>query len=390
MRPSQRTEGSKPYYFATKLAEIRAMEAAGQPVINLGIGSPDMAPPVEALHALIQDVQRPGAFMYQSYRGLPELREAVRLWYAEDYRVTVPEHAEPLLTQGSKEALHFVLLAYLNPGEEVLVPNPGYPAYPSAAKLAGGRAVPYDLDPSHGWLPQVEVLNAAATERTRVLMLNYPHMPTGAAPDLRVLEAVLAWAASREVLVVHDNPYSHTLSEEPFSLFQCAGSWEGSIELNSLSKSASMAGGRLGLVLGSAELLAPAFTVQSSFSSGTFRPLQRAAIAALQHAREYRQSTNAVYRERKAAVHALFDHLGCAYDPEAQGLFVWAEVPPCYAQAEALSEALLQQAHVFMPPGHIFGSRGARYLRASLCQPIRVIQDALTSIQTNLTQSSIR
>lgn len=375
MKAANRLNGSRDYYFATKLAQIREMENSGVDVINLGIGSPDLPPDLKVKEAMKSSVHEESAFSYQSYRGIEQLRAATYDWYLNEYRVLLNDEKDWLITHGSKEGLHFALLAYLDEGDEVLIPDPGYPAYASGVKLAGGTAVTYNLKEDNDWHPDLDDLSNQLSPKTKAIILNYPHMPTGGIPDVDKLEQILAFAGKNRLLVIHDNPYSHTLSDCPFSIFQLDGS-ENCIELNSLSKSASMAGARVGFILGRKELIGPIFTIQSSFSSGMFQPIQHGAVVALQHSRAYRESTNLIYKERKHQLQSLMTQLGCSFQSSSQGLFVWAKIPDSETSGEAFSESILQTAGVFMPPGMVFGRNGERYIRGSICSSVERIKEA--------------
>ena len=380
MKASNRIRGSKDYYFATKLAEIKRMEDEGKSIINLGIGSPDLPPDHRVKTAMEQQVHEQSAFTYQSYRGLEGLRQATYQWYLQDYKVELGSDKDWLITHGSKEGLHFVLLAYLDEGDEVLIPDPGYPAYASGVKLAGGNAIPYDLTEDRDWYPDINQLSKSITSKTKALIINYPHMPTGGLPVQEKLSELLAFAKKHSLLIIHDNPYSHTLAKDPFSIFQMEDS-HNCIELNSLSKSASMAGARVGFIVGRKALIEPVFTIQSSFSSGMFQPIQYAAIAALEQSKAYRESTNEIYFERKKTLQGLLSDLGCSFSSNSQGLFVWARIPESAKSGEAFSDEILQRSGVFMPPGMIFGRNGERYIRGSICSPIDVIDLARQRIK---------
>jgi len=376
---SQRAAGITEYYFAGKLAEIRRRMAEGQDVINLGVGSPDLPPGAGVIDAVRYGAGEEGAFRYQPYRGIPALTAAMADHLRRDFGVEVPvEGIVPLL--GSKEACGFLSLAHLDPGDAALVPDPGYPTYTSAARLAGGHPVAYALNEANQHHPnptQLEALTHKAEGEghpVRMLWLNYPHMPTGEPPNPDRLTAVLEWAKARGILVVHDNPYARILPPgKPFSLLSLTGS-EGAVELHSLSKGHRMAGARIGFAVGTPEAVAPMFRIASQFASGMWRPLQEAAVEALTKS-EGIEEANAEYAARQAAGRALLASLGCAVRPVQVGLFLWARVPDGWT-GDTLSDALLDRAHVFLTPGQVFGRQGDHYLRLSLCTPLERMKEA--------------
>lgn len=382
---SQRASGITEYYFAGKLAEIRRRMAEGQDIINLGVGSPDLPPAEGVIGAVRSGAEEEGAFRYQPYHGIPELTAAMADHLRRDFGVEVPvEGIVPLL--GSKEACGFLSLAHLDPGDAALVPDPGYPTYTSATRLAGGHPVPYPLNGTNHHHPdpaQLEALTLKAKSEghpVRMLWLNYPHMPTGEAPDADRLTTVLEWAKDRGILVVHDNPYARILNPgKPFSLLALPGA-EGAVELHSLSKGHRMAGARIGFAVGTAEAVAPMFRIASQFASGMWRPLQAAAVEALTHGAGIVEA-NAEYAARQKEGEALLSALGCTVRPGQVGMFLWARVPAGWT-GDTLSDALLDRAHVFLTPGQVFGRQGDQHLRLSLCTPLNRISEARTRIQS--------
>lgn len=382
---SERAAGLTAYYFAGKLAEIRRRMAEGQDIINLGVGSPDLAPAEGVVDAVRRGAGEEGAFRYQPYRGIPALTAAMADHLRRDFGVEVPvEGIVPLL--GSKEACGFLSLAHLDSGDAALVPDPGYPTYTSATRLAGGHPVPYALTEAKGHHPEpaaLEALTAASEAQghpVRLLWLNYPHMPTGKAPDPDRLTAVVAWAKARGILVVHDNPYARILnSGTPFSLLSLPGA-EGAVELHSLSKGHRMAGARIGFAVGTPEAVAPMFRIASQFASGMWRPLQEAAVEALTH-NDGIDEANVEYAARQAAGRALLEALGCTVRPGQVGMFLWARVPAGWT-GDTLSDALLDRAHVFLTPGQVFGRQGDLHLRLSLCTPLDRIREAHQRIES--------
>jgi LL-diaminopimelate aminotransferase len=385
MQPSKRASATQEYYFSSKLREIRAMQKAGKDVINLGIGSPDLAPDIEVINAIAQSMGEANSFKYQPYQGIPELNVAIKTWYEEVYDLSLPQTLEILPLLGSKEGIGFLTLAYLNEGEEALIPNPGYPTYAAAIKLAGGVPVRYDLTAKNNWHPNLEELEKQITPQTKIMFVNYPHMPTGQQADRDKLQALVKFCIRHQILLCNDNPYSHTLSENPFSIFQLSESHSHCIELNSLSKSHSLAGARIGMLLGNKDLLEPVLKIQGSFSSGMFKPLQLGAITALKSGLNAFETRNEIYAQRRQKVWELLDLLKCSYDKSSGGMFVWAQIPQNCKNGHELSEELLHAVHVFITPGFIFGDNGDQYIRVSLCQPEETIIQAIERAQIRTT-----
>lgn len=382
---AQRANQTTHYYFADKLAEIRRRMAAGHDVINLGVGSPDLAPAPEAALAITADMHRPGAFAYQPYSGIPELSTGFSVYCKDRFGMDVESGGViPLL--GSKEGCGFLALAHLDPGDSALVPNPGYPTYSSATYLAGGRPLPFALRESNGFLPDLAEIEALRTQSereespVRIIWLNYPNMPTGAPPDANRMEEVFAWAQEHGILVVHDNPYARILNEgRPFSALTLKGSKQVCIELHSLSKSHRMAGARMGFAVGQPDLLKPLFKVATQFSSGSWRPLQFAACAVLTSGEADLNATSETYAERRLQARILFDALRCDCREDQVGMFLWARTPEGW-NGSRLSDALLDVCDVFLTPGSVFGSEGERYLRLSLCSPADRIKEACARV----------
>lgn len=388
MKTADRIKSISEYYFATKLREIRHRQASGEDIINLGIGSPDLSPPEAVKVALQNAIAADGSFMYKPYLGIPSLREAMATFYRWVYNVDVSE-TNFVPTLGSKEAIGFISLAYLNPGDEVLVPNPGYPAYEAAAQLAGANCIKYDLEPSLDWHPDPTALEQLITDKTRIIWLNYPNMPTGANANRYLLEKIVALATRRNLLICHDNPYSTILTTQPFSILSVTGAVSNTIELNSLSKAFNMAGARVGMMCGGESLINEVFKVQSQFSSGMFEPVQHAAVKALGLCEsDWFDKSNNKYAERRAVVFRFLKILECSFDERSGGMFVWARIPAIYSSGEQLSEILLNRASVFVAPGHIFGSNGMHYIRISLCSPLTRLEEAETRIQRLINEST--
>jgi LL-diaminopimelate aminotransferase len=381
---AERLQHVQEYYFARKLAEVRALAAQGRQIINLGIGSPDMSPSAATVEALTASATSPQSHGYQSYTGIPALREAIATWYGKTYGVALND-AEVLPLMGSKEGIVHISMAFLNPGDKVLVPNPGYPAYASATRLAGAEPVTYTLDEANGWLPQKEELQQLVQKGgVKLMWINYPHMPTGTEATADMLEWLVSFAKEHQLLLINDNPYSLVLpNQSPLSLLSIPGAKDCCLELNSLSKSHNMAGWRVGMVLGRPDYLSTVLAVKSNMDSGMFLPVQQAAIEALQNDDTWHEARNEEYAKRKQLAHQLLDVLNCRYQPDTVGMFVWARVPDHIADVEAYLDEILYEAGVFMTPGKIFGTQGERYLRVSLCVSIPQLEEAIKRIKNH-------
>ena len=369
------------YYFSKKLEQIQQMRNRGIDVINLGIGSPDLIPPSAALQAASHAVMQPTSHGYASYRSTPELRTAMADWYQKTYQVTVDPGKEILPLLGSKEGILYLSLALLNPGDTVLVPNPSYPAYASVAELIGARVVYYDLTEETGWLPDLEKLSAMDLSRCKLMWVNYPHMPTGKVCDAGLFTRLVAFARQKKIIVCNDNPYGLVLNTSPpSSLLSADPKKEVSAELNSLSKSFNMAGWRVGMFLGSSELVDAVLRVKSNVDSGMFLAVQKGAIAALSVDSKWHEERNEIYEIRRRLIWQMFDLFKFKYSRDQVGLFVWAKVPDSISDVAAYLDQVLDRAHVFLTPGMIFGSNGNRYVRASLCAPEETLQKALMRV----------
>ena len=370
------------YYFSRKLRELAALNAAGANVINLGIGSPDLPPHPSVLAALAATAAQPTAHGYQGYQGTPALRGALADFYQRHYGVRLDPASEVLPLLGSKEGLMHVALTFLEAGDAVLIPNPGYPTYRAVAEISGADQREYDLTAQTGWLPDLTALAATDLAAVKLMFVNYPHMPTGAAASPAFLAQLVAFARTHNILLVHDNPYGFILNETPpLSLLAVPGARDVALELNSLSKSHNLAGWRVGMLVGRADLLAAVLRFKSNTDSGMFLGVQQAAVAALGLGADWFAELNATYRARRQLVLRLLQALGCAPAPGQTGLFLWAAVPAAYADGYALSDAVLAEARIFLTPGAIFGSQGQGYVRASLCQPAAVLQEALRRVE---------
>ncbi|OKL39774.1 pyridoxal phosphate-dependent aminotransferase [Pontibacter flavimaris] len=381
---ADRLQHVQEYYFSRKLAEVRALQAQGKHIINLGIGSPDLPPSEATITALTQSAQQATSHGYQPYNGTVRLRQAMQAWYQELYQVALLEQ-EVLPLAGSKEGIFHTSMAFLNPGDKVLVPNPGYPAYAAAAKLAGAEVISYTLEEENGWLPQLsELEQLVAQGGVKIMWINYPHMPTGTAATIHTLEWLVEFSQKHGLLLINDNPYSLVLPQQPpVSLLSIAGAIENCLELNSLSKSHNMAGWRVGMVLGQQEYLTAILAVKSNLDSGQLLPVQEAAIAALHNNYAWHAERNAVYAHRQQLAHLLLDQLGCTYQPNQVGMFVWARVPEQVADVEAYLNRLLYEQGIFLTPGKIFGSQGERYLRVSLCASADQLKEAINRIKSS-------
>ena len=368
------------YYFSKKLREVNMLIANGKPIINLGIGSPDMEPPQKVIDAIKNSLKNPNAHKYQSYQGLPELRDAMSSFYKTHFNVSLSPQNEILPLMGSKEGIMHISLAYLNEGDEVLIPNPGYPTYQSVTKLVGAKPVFYELDAENNWLPNLKILSQKDLSKVKLMWVNYPHMPTGAQPSKYLFEELVAFAKKYHILIVNDNPYSFVLNESPKSILSVAGAKEVCLELNSLSKTFNMAGWRVGMVVGDAEIINTILQVKSNMDSGMFLGIQKGAIEALKCTKMWYVTLNNVYQKRRDLVWQLADALNCTYDKEATGLFVWAKLP-AHLKSEAFIDSVLKNNHIFITPGTIFGSKGEGYIRFSLCASTEVLEEAIARVR---------
>ncbi|MCW1953111.1 MAG: aminotransferase class I/II-fold pyridoxal phosphate-dependent enzyme [Flavobacteriia bacterium] len=381
MKTAKRLASVQEYYFSRKLREVRGLLAAGKPVINMGIGSPDLAPDPAVTQAMIAATAAEKAHQYQSYQGVPELRGAMTQFYQQQFGVSVNPEDEVLPLMGSKEGIMHISMAFLNPGDGVLIPDPGYPTYQSVSDLVEAKVIPYTLRQDNGWLPNIQELEAQDLSGVKLMWLSYPHMPTGAVASVAALTELVAFAKKHDILLVNDNPYSFVLNEKPVSILSVAGAAGHVLELNSLSKTFNMAGWRVGMLLGAAPLINAVLKVKSNMDSGMFYPLQMGAVAALAAGPDWFQNQNAVYEKRRALVYELASLLGCTYDTKAVGLFVWAALPAGAADAESFIDKLLYEKDIFITPGTIFGAGGTGYVRFSLCVSEALIKEAIERIK---------
>jgi LL-diaminopimelate aminotransferase len=370
------------YYFSKKLREVNALIASGKPVINLGIGSPDMAPPQKVIDAITESLQDANAHKYQSYQGLPALREAMAGFYKEHFNVSLNPTNEILPLMGSKEGIMHISMAFLNEGDGVLIPNPGYPTYQSVTNLVGAKPVFYELDEANNWFPDFKALEKQDLSKVKLMWVNYPHMPTGAGATEELYKDLIAFAKKHNILIVNDNPYSFVLNDSPKSIMSIPGAKEVCLELNSLSKTFNMAGWRVGMVVGDSKYIDPILTVKSNMDSGMFYGIQKGAIEALKCSNSWFQELNSVYKKRRDLVWELAKALNCTYDEQATGLFVWAKLPS-NIQAEAFIDLILNNHYIFITPGTIFGSKGEGYIRFSLCASEKQLIEAISRIKNN-------
>lgn len=380
-KPADRLGGVKEYYFSRKLREIADMRAAGRDIISLGIGSPDLPPSESTIKTLAEEAAKEQMHGYQSYVGMTELRENMANWYHKVYGVSLNPKNEIQPLMGSKEGILHVTLAFVNPGDTVLVPNPGYPTYTSLSKLLGADVAYYDLDEAHGWLPDFEALDKMDLKKVKLMWVNYPHMPTGTPATMDLFEKLVSFAKKHKIILVHDNPYSLILNDKPLSILSVKGAKDCCIEFNSMSKSHNMAGWRVGLLASNPQFVQWIIQVISNINSGMFAPLQLAAAKALDNEPTWHDANNAVYRKRRKIAEDIMTLLGCTFRAEQVGMFLWGRIPDDYKDVEELTEKVLHEAEVFITPGFIFGSNGARYVRISLCCPEDKLTEAKQRIQ---------
>jgi LL-diaminopimelate aminotransferase len=375
MQTANRLKEVQEYYFSAKLREIWTLEKEGKEVLNLGIGSPDLLPPDQVIEQLKKGSDLQGANQYQSYQGLPAFREAIAKFSKNRLNIVLNPEAEILPLMGSKEGIAHISLAYLNKGDQVLIPELGYPTYTSVTKMVEAEPIYYPLVEQDDWCPDWKFFDQLDYSKIKLLYLNYPHMPTGAKGSQEILEKFVEIAIKHKLLLIHDNPYSFILNDQPLSIFSVEGSKTCALELNSLSKSFNMSGWRVGWLSGASENIKNVLRIKSNLDSGMYQPIQRAAITALQQDEKWFEQLNRTYMARRECVFRLLDKLNCTYQKAQSGLFVWAQVP--VMDVDVLIDDLLANKHIFITPGHIFGAKGRRYLRVSLCAPIEVFEKAI-------------
>jgi LL-diaminopimelate aminotransferase len=378
---SKRLEGIGEYYFSQKLREIDELNKQGKSIINLGIGSPDLPPHPDVIKTLQDESAKPNVHAYQSYKGSPVLRKAMSDWYKKWYQVDLNPDSEILPLIGSKEGIMHICMTYLNKGDEVLVPNPGYPTYRTAVMLAGGKCRDYKLREKNNYAPDFDKLSKKGLKKVKLMFVNYPQMPTGQLPSRELFEKLVAFGKENDMLIIHDNPYSFILNENPMSLLSVEGAKECVIELNSLSKSHNMAGWRVGMLCGAKERIDEVLRFKSNMDSGMFLPVQLAAAKALTLDKDWHDEVNRIYNERRLKMFELLQLLNCKFSNEQAGLFVWAKIPSKYKDCYELSDDVLYNSNVFITPGGIFGDSGDKYVRVSLCATVEKLEEALKRLR---------
>ena len=375
--PANRVGSVQEYYFSKKLKEVAEMNAAGKNVINLGVGSPDLPPSEQTIETLCEHARKANEHGYQPYVGIPELRKGFADWYKTWYNVDLDPKTEIQPLIGSKEGILHISLAFLNPGDGVLVPNPGYPTYSSVSKLVEARLIPYELKEELGWQPDFEELEKMDLSNVKLMWTNYPNMPTGANASVELYEKLVAFGRKHGIIICNDNPYSFILNEHPLSILSIPGAKEICIEMNSMSKAHNMPGWRMAMLASNAQFVQWILKVKSNIDSGQFKPMQYAAVEALSAKKEWYDNMNRVYRSRRDLAGQIMRTLGCEYDENQVGMFLWGRIPDSAESGEAIANKVLYEANVFLTPGFIFGSRGERYIRISLCCKNETLEEAL-------------
>ncbi len=378
IKPSNRIQKIKQYYFAGKMAQIAEMNKKGFDILNIGVGSPDLEPHVDVVNSLIRSAKKPVNHGYQSYRGIEELRNSFSKWYKKYFDVDINPAKEIQILMGSKEGIMHIAMAFLNEGDKVLVPDPGYPAYTAASKLAGAEVLRYDLNESNNWLPNIESLEKKDLSSVKIMWLNYPHMPTGANASWQVFEKLINFAIKNNILLVNDNPYNFILNDNPISILQISDAKKVALELVSLSKSYNMAGWRIGAIAGNDNYINEILKFKSNMDSGMFKSIQEAGVTALNLNEDWFDKLNKMYEKRRRKVWEIMDVLGCDYSPDSTGMFVWGKTG--LKDEEEFVEDILQKAHVFITPGRVFGENGKGYIRVSLTNSLEKLDKALRKI----------
>ncbi|MFA7116120.1 MAG: aminotransferase class I/II-fold pyridoxal phosphate-dependent enzyme [Bacteroidales bacterium] len=379
--PASRVNNIHEYYFSKKLSQIREMNSKGQDIINLGIGNPDFPPERKVINTLIADVRKKDAHGYQSYTGIPELRKAYAYWYKKYFNVELNAEEEILSLIGSKEGILHISLTFINPGDGVLIPNPGYPTYTSVSKLVGAHIVNYNLDEKNNWEPNFDEIEKEDLTNIKLMWVNYPNMPTGAKASIKMLEKLVKFGRKHDIIICNDNPYSFILNDDYKSLLSISNSKGICIELNSMSKSHCMSGWRFGMVASNSTFINWMLKVESNIDSGQFRPMQKAAVRALYLDANWYKNINKKYKKRRILVEQIMETLGCTIDTRQSGLFLWGKIPKKYVQSEELTENILDKAKVFITPGFIFGDKGNKYIRISLCEEEKILKEANNRIK---------
>ncbi len=384
LKPAYRIGLVHEYYFSRKLKEIEEMNIKGLEVINLGIGNPDLPPSDSTLEIAAESILNKKKHGYQSYRGIQKFRKAIAKWYTEHYNIFLNPETEIVPLMGSKEGIFHISMTFLNPGDAVLIPDPGYPTYSSVTALVGGEVIPYPLKEENGWYPDFKDLERTDLSRVKIMWVNYPHMPTGAKPSVELFREIIDFGRRHNILICHDNPYSLILNDEPLSIFSVKDSRDVALELNSLSKSHNMPGWRIGILAGKEEFTRNVFKVISNIQSGMFLPLQEAAVTALNNSASWHKTINSQYKRRQQIVMEILDVLNCRYSSDQAGLFVWACMSESNHDSVQFSDLILDKAQVFITPGEVFGNQGKGYLRISLCNEEKVLKMALERIKNSL------
>lgn len=385
IKPADRISNVSEYYFSKKLKEIAKLNTEGKDIISLGIGSPDMPPSEQTIEALCDDARKADAHGYQSYIGIPELRQAFATFYKKNFGVELNQANEIQPLMGSKEGVMHISLAFLNKGDEVLVPNPGYPTYSSVSNIVEAKIINYDLDENNGWQPDFEKLESMDLSRVKLMWVNYPNMPTGARATKELFEKLVDFGRRHNIIIVNDNPYSFILNNEKLSILSIPGAKDICIELNSLSKSHNMPGWRMAMVASNPRFIEWILRIKSNMDSGMFRPMQKAAVAAMSNDDEWHEKHNIeLYAKRRALAEEIMTTLGCSFDKDQVGMFLWGKIPSKYESSAELADRVLYDARVFITPGFIFGSNGEKYVRISLCSKEDKLQNALDRIKENI------
>ncbi len=381
IEPANRLKTVNEYYFSRKLKEIDLMNAMGKKVINLGIGSPDMPPQNIVTQELISASQNPKNHSYQSYTGIPQLKNAFADWYFKYFKTILDPKNEILPLMGSKEGIMHLSLAFLNPGDGVLVPDPGYPAYSAVARLVGAKIISYNLTDSNSWYPNLSEIKKNDLQKIKLMWVNYPNMPTGTPATTTVFEELVEFGKQHNILIVNDNPYSFILNDKQLSILSVPGAKDTAMELNSLSKSHNMAGWRIGMLAGNKEFVSNVLKVKSNMDSGMYKPIQLAATKALKAGKGWFDSLNKIYAIRRETVFKMLQHMKCIYNPNQNGMFVWAEIPDTFSNGEDFSDFYLNKANIFITPGSVFGSNGNKFIRISLCTENSILKEATERIK---------
>ena len=385
IKPADRVSDIQEYYFSRKLREIARLNAEGADIISLGIGGPDLPPHKDVIDTVVEEVRKADSHSYQPGIGIHQFRKAISDWYAKWYGVSLDPDSEIRPLIGSKEGILHISLAFLNPGDGVLIPNPGYPTYTSVSKLVQAEIFNYDLTEENGWMPDLDPMERTLPlEKIKLMWINYPHMPTGTPATMELFEKIVAFGKKHGIVIAHDNPYSFILNDRPLSLLQVQGAKDIAIELNSLSKSHNMAGWRLAMLASNPKFIEWVFKVKSNIDSGQFRPMMMAAAEALDLSPDWYTGLNKVYSSRRKIAEQIMSQLGCKFDKNQRGLFLWGRIPEHEESSETLADQVRYKAKVFITPGFIFGSNGDRYIRISLCATENLLNEALERIKTSL------